>query len=94
MCDYASGDSWPDQDGNACVPADCSSDADCDGERCRAEVVFCGTYGTPVEFRCTSPEDDCDAHTTCIERAGQNYQYCTYDGGMEMFTCEPGAVCE
>lgn len=91
LCDYANGGGWPDQDGNRCVPSDCRSDADCDGERCRAEVLFCGTYGYPVEFHCTSPEDDCDTHTTCIE---QGLQYCEYDGTVELFTCSPGAICE
>jgi hypothetical protein len=90
ICDYANG-GWPDQDGNACLPADCSSDRDCAGERCRAPVVFCGSYDAPTAFHCTSPEDDCDAHTTCIE-AGE--QYCEYDVGDELFTCSPGAVCE
>ena len=76
---------------NRCLPADCTSDADCDGGRCRANVLFCGSYGTPVGFRCTSPEDDCDSHTTCIE---QGEQYCVYDETVELFTCSPGAICE
>ena len=79
--------------GNECVAADCSGDADCGGQRCRAPVIECGTYDTPYAFHCTSPEDDCSAHTTCIENDGQ-LSYCNYDGVVEMFTCSPGALCE
>ncbi len=90
VCDFFGKPSWATA-GNECLPADCSSEMDCGGQRCRAAVLFCGTYDLPTEFHCTSPEDDCDAHTTCINLGEQ---YCEYDGGDEIFTCSPGAVCE
>lgn len=78
--------------GNRCLPADCASDDDCvQGQRCRAEVLFCGSYDIPVGLYCTSDEDDCDSHTACIN---QGRQYCAYDQAVEIFTCSPGAVCE
>jgi|GEM_PF-2074746 len=91
LCDFDTG-GWPNQDGNRCVPADCASDEDCDGGRCRAESGFCGDYQFPTRFHCTSPEDDCTTNTTCILKGG--LQYCAYDETVEMFTCSPGAICE
>lgn len=92
ICDNASALGFPDPGGNHCLPADCASDADCPGQRCRGESGFCGfAYNKASAFHCTSPEDDCSTNGACI---AQNEQHCAYDEQTELFTCSPGAICE
>lgn len=46
---------------NACVPADCTTDADCPGGECRLDYGCFAAQG----FRCTSPADTCQEDDEC-----------------------------
>lgn len=73
--------------GNRCFPTDCASETDCNGSMCRVDVGPCLGAWFPQALRCSSPSDDCVFDAEC---AG----FCDYDERTEMFTCEPGGICE
>jgi hypothetical protein len=74
---------------NRCLPSDCASTEDCGQTMCRTANVGCLGIWYPYALRCTTPSDDCIFDSDCTSS-----QFCAYDHAMELFTCEPGAVCE
>lgn len=76
---------------NRCMPSDCGSADDCRGQPCRVDVGPCLGTEYPEAMRCTTPADDCVFPSECSPRRGQ---LCDYDALNEIFTCDPGAICE
>jgi len=71
---------------NHCVPADCAVERDCAGDlRCKVSRGDCGSVES---VRCTTPADDCVSDDDCSP------QYCAWDEVEELWTCDPGAICE
>lgn len=62
---------------NACVPADCASDADCPEGECRLDYGCFAAQG----FRCSSPADTCEEDDEC-SMSGR----CEYSAGR--FQCQ------
>ena len=52
--------------------------------KCVDDICF-----VPSALRCTTPSDDCVAHGDCVRT-----NFCAYDWAQELFTCEPGGICE
>lgn len=77
--------------GNRCMPTDCANADDCGGLTCRVDVGPCLGAWFPSALRCTTPSDDCLFDSDC---AGVGGGICDYDEQMELFTCDPGAICE
>ena len=75
---------------NRCVLSDCAEAGDCAGEPCRVDDGSCGGIPFLSAIRCSGPSDDCEVDADCRGMGGQ----CEYDGGQELFTCSPGAICE
>jgi hypothetical protein len=78
---------------NRCLPTDCAGAEDCGGAACRVDEIDCvGVSWYPEAVRCTSTEDDCVFDSAC---AGDGWpEFCDYDSVNEIFTCDPGALCE
>jgi len=73
-------------DTNRCVPADCITSGDCSGAReCRMSREGCGWI---EGLYCTTIADDCGSEQDCAP------SWCRYDEVEELWTCEPGAICE
>ncbi|MEM9455042.1 MAG: hypothetical protein AAGF11_12750 [Myxococcota bacterium] len=71
---------------NRCVPADCTDDAGCSGDRrCKIADDICWQ---PWSLRCTTPVDECVAHSDCPA------DYCRWDEVEEFWMCDAGAICE
>lgn len=76
---------------NYCMPADCASADDCNSGECRIDGGICvGGWGAEA-MRCTTAADDCLYPSECDKQGGQ---LCDYDEVNELFTCDPGAICE
>jgi hypothetical protein len=76
---------------NICLPADCSGQADCatipdeSVPRCRLGLDLCGG---PAEARCRTEADSCIYEGDCPS------QWCSYDPGDELWSCDRPAICE
>ncbi len=71
---------------NLCVPADCTVERECAGEhRCKVSRAGCGNVHS---VHCTTPSDDCDTAEDCARL------YCAWDDVDELWTCDPGVICE
>ena len=71
---------------NRCLPADCRTSDECVDGHCKVVDDICFV---PSSLRCTTPSDDCVAHGDCVRT-----NFCAYDSAQELFTCEPGGICE
>lgn len=75
---------------NACVPANCRSDADCGGATCGVSIDGCRlTEG----FYCHTPEDECTSHTQCAA-LNMGLDRCAYKAAEGRWTCVDFYFCE
>lgn len=75
---------------NACVPANCRSDADCGGTTCGVSIDGCRlTDG----FYCHTPEDECTGHAECAA-LNMGIDRCAYATDQGRWTCVSFYACE
>lgn len=76
---------------NTCLPADCTGQADCAAvpdesvPRCRLARDLCFS---PSSVHCRTEADSCLYDGDCPS------QWCSYDPGDELWTCDSPAICE
>ncbi|WAS91606.1 hypothetical protein [Nannocystis punicea] len=72
---------------NTCMPANCASKADCEGEcGCRGSEFFCGHV---IGAFCPTLEDECSDSDDCPQD-----KYCAFDAEQERWTCQFLGICE
>ncbi|MCY0992091.1 hypothetical protein OV203_33440 [Nannocystis sp. ILAH1] len=72
---------------NTCMPANCASKADCEGEcGCRGSEFFCGFV---IGAFCPTLEDECSDSGDCPQD-----KYCAFDADQDRWTCQFLGICE
>ncbi|MFY0533180.1 hypothetical protein [Nannocystis pusilla] len=72
---------------NTCMPANCASKADCEGEcGCRGSEFFCGHV---IGAFCPTLEDECSDSDDCPQD-----KYCAFDADQARWTCQFLGICE
>jgi hypothetical protein len=73
-------------EGNACIPANCRTDAECNGRGCsptRAEN--CGNMEGTVGFYCHNTHDECATDAEC--KGGEHGGLCVYGSAAGHWVC-------
>lgn len=74
--------------GNACVPSNCRTSADCAGTRC-TPTYGCLAGGPPEGWYCRTASDECVEDADCDE-AGMAGGRCAFDPTRMLWACEYG----
>ncbi len=83
---------------NACISAECRTDADCATGLCMGEPLFCGSADPGdtmwiVRFSCATEDDECRNHETCY-CDGDNQRCHPDEGGTWVCSIDYMATCE
>lgn len=72
-------------EGNACVPANCRTDADCGGRGCSPTAAeMCGNMGGVAGFYCRTEDDECVSNEDCTSDGSG---LCVYDANAAHWKC-------
>lgn len=72
---------------NTCMPANCASKSDCEGEcGCRGSEFFCGHV---IGAFCPTLADECSDSGDCPQD-----KYCAFDDAQARWTCQFLGICE